>query len=84
MDWNPLNWAGDVSKWFGSNVGDFFKGLAGQLAGAFEVGALAIFKDVWYVISGPIEILAGALLALIALGIAFRNDIAGVAMAAMR
>lgn len=62
-----------------SAVQNWFKSLAGQLASAFETGFLALIKDIWDVVVGPVEILAGALIVVIALGIAFKNDVAGLA-----
>lgn len=85
----------DVIQWFGQLFGsaasditkpikDFFASVAGQLAAGLEAAGLSILKDIWDVIVGPVEITAGVILLLIAFGIAFRNDIAGVAMLAMR
>lgn len=85
----------DIINWFVSGVtgagsdvnkaiGDFFKGIAGQIAAGLEAAGLSIIKDIWDVVVGPIEIFAGVLLFVIALGILFRNDVAGLAMAVMR
>lgn len=83
----------DPFSWFGGVLGgvikdltgasdpvtNWFKNLGGQLASAFEAGFLSLFKDIWDVIVGPLEILAGALIIVVALGIAFKDDVAGLA-----
>jgi hypothetical protein len=80
-----MNIFNDIIGWFtgiGNDITkpitDFFKSLAGQLAAALEAGILAVFKDLWDVIVGPLEILAGVIIVIIALGIAFRADVAGL------
>jgi hypothetical protein len=76
-----------IDRFFGKSqdlATQFFQALAGQIAAGLEAAGVAILLDIWRVIAGPVEILAGILLFIIAMGIAFRDDIAGVAMLAMR
>lgn len=80
-----MNIFGDIAGWFSGIVGDltdpiknFIQSLAGQIAAGIESGLLAILKDVWVVLEGPLELAAGALIAIVAFGLLFRNDVAGV------
>jgi len=82
-----MNIFNDIVGWFtgiGNDITkpitDFFKSLAGQLAAALEAGILAVFKDLWDVVVGPLEILAGAVIIFIALGVMLRADVAGLAV----
>lgn len=69
--------AADLPKgggWLGS--------IGGMIASGIEQGFVSVLKDLWAVIEGPVLILAGVLIAVIALGIYFKNDIsAAVAFA---
>lgn len=80
-----MNIFGDIASWFTGIVGDltdpiknFIQSLAGQIAAGIESGLLAIFSDLWKVIVGPLELAAGALIAIVAFGLLFRNDLAGM------
>lgn len=75
---------GDITGWFSNIVGfvtnpiqKFFESLAGQLAAGIEAAFVAIFKDIWKILVGPLEIIAGTLIAIVAFGLLFRDDIAG-------
>lgn len=82
-----MNWLGDISNWFNNAfnyvtdptkaVSDWFKSLSGQLASAIESGFTALFKDLWDVIVGPLEIIAGVTIAFVAVGLLLRNDLVG-------
>jgi hypothetical protein len=61
---NPLNW---------------LSSLGGDIASGLESGFINILKDIWSVIVGPLEVIAGALLAMAILTIYFKNDIGSVA-----
>jgi hypothetical protein len=80
--WDPLNWFSGLAGAADSAVTGFFSDIGGKIAAAIEAGFVALFGDVWRVIVGPLEILAGALIIVVALGIAFKHDVAGIAMAA--
>jgi hypothetical protein len=61
----------------------FFGGLGGMIAGGIESGFITSVKDIWDVIIGPLQVLAGIALAIIVLTIYFKDDItAGVLLAA--
>lgn len=60
-----------VQNWFGS--------LAGQLASAFEAGFLAIIKDIWIVMVGPLEVIAGVFFVMLGLIFAVKDDMMGIA-----
>lgn len=62
---NPISW--------------FEQATGGILAAALEQGFIQIIKDIWAVIVGPLEIIAGVLIAIMVLAIYFKNDIATVA-----
>jgi hypothetical protein len=63
-----------VSNWFGS--------IAGQLASAFEAGFLAVVKDLWDVVVGPLEIIVGVFFFLFGLIFAIKDDMIGIATVA--
>lgn len=71
-------------KSFPNPVAWFQQATGGILAGALEQGFIQILKDLWGVIVGPLEIIAGVLIAIFVLAIYFRNDIATIAMAAAK
>lgn len=58
-----------------SGVTGFLSGAAGQLAQAVETAGVSIFKDLWDVILGPLEVFIGASLILLAIAILFKNDL---------
>jgi hypothetical protein len=63
-DLNPLNW---------------LSSLGGTIASGLESGFVNILKDLWTVIVGPLEVIAGVLIGVAVLTIYFKNDIASVA-----
>lgn len=65
---NPGSW---FSSWASS--------MGGSIASGLESGFLAIIKDLWDVILGPVEIILGALLILFAIIFIFSSDITRVA-----
>jgi hypothetical protein len=77
--WDPLNWIPIAVGKVTDTASSWFKDLAGKIASGIEAGFVAALGDVWKVLVGPLEILGGALLIVIALGIAFRHDVAGLA-----
>jgi hypothetical protein len=85
-----VNIFGDIAGWFNGIVGDvtkpitdWFSSLAGQIASAIEGGFIAIFKDLFDVIVGPLELIAGAFILLIAVFLAMKGDmlVGGIARA---
>jgi len=69
----------------GGTVGDipnpvsWLESLGGMIASGIEAGFVALLKDLWGVIIGPLEILAGAVLGIIILVFAFKEDLAPIA-----
>lgn len=82
-----MSWLGDIGGWFSSAFGfltnpdkaisNWFSSIAGQIGSAIETGFTALFKDLWDVIVGPLELLAGAVIGFVAIGLLFRNDLVG-------
>lgn len=84
---------GDILNWFNTIFGGVVGGLTGapsaatnwianlggQLASGVEAGFLALFKDIWNVLLPPLEIMAGASIVVIALFIAFQDQVASLA-----
>lgn len=68
---SEFNIAGDVE----SDIAGWLKSAAGDIASGLEAGFVALFKDLWNVIEGPLEILAGAVLILFAIVVAFKDDL---------
>lgn len=62
---------------------DWLGGIGGAIASAIEGGVVVLLKDVWKTVGGAVEILVGVLIIIITLGLAFRNDVAGVAAMAL-
>lgn len=60
---------------FASGITGFLSGAAGQLAQAVETAGISIFKDLWDVILGPLEVFVGVMLILFALALLFKNDL---------
>jgi hypothetical protein len=73
--WDPLNWFSDAGaaaqNWLGS--------IGGSLASGIEGGFVAILKDLWKVIEGPLLVVIGIAIAAIVLVVYFKNDIMAVA-----
>lgn len=67
----PLSIPNPIDSWL--------KGLGGAIGSGLEGAAVAFLNDLWDVILGPLEILAGALLAVFVLVFAFKNEIMSVA-----
>ena len=58
--------------------------LGGMLASGLEAGLVQFFSDLWQVILGPLEIVAGVAIVVITLAITFKDDIGtAVAVAGM-
>lgn len=53
--------------------------LGGLIGSGLEGGFVALFKDLWNVIVGPLEILAGFIIIAVTLGLAFKDDLLAVA-----
>lgn len=64
---NPLGWLG---------------GIGGDIASGIEGGVVAVLKDIWHVIQGPLLVLLGIGIALAVLTIYFKNDIMALGGAA--
>lgn len=63
----------------GSAVSWFQEATGGILAAALEQGFIQIIKDLWAVVVGPLEVIAGAFIIIATLVIFFKEDIAQVA-----
>lgn len=53
----------------------WLKGLGGNIASGLEAGFVSLLKDLWNVIVGPVEIVAGVALAILIVLWAFRDDL---------
>jgi hypothetical protein len=97
MSWNPLSWFGDLENpaQVGAQVGDTIAGAqttlnswlsstAGDLASGLEGAMVSILGDVWDVIVGPLEIIAGAIIVFLVLSWAFKNQLISIAMLAAK
>ena len=62
-----------------SPVSWFQQATGGILAGALEQGFVQILKDIWQVIVGPLEVIAGVIIAIVVLAMYFKNDVGAVA-----
>lgn len=63
-------------------IGNFLSSISGQIGSAIESGFIAILKDLWDVILGPLEIIAGAVIIAMAFLLLFKNDLIGIARVA--
>jgi hypothetical protein len=63
----------------GSLVGGWIGSLGGMIASGLEGALVAFLKDLWDVILGPLEVIAGVALAILILLFAFKDDLASVA-----
>lgn len=61
-----------VSNWLGS--------MGGSIASGIEGGVVAFLKDLWDLIIGPLEVITGIVIILIAFGILIRGDVLGAIM----
>jgi len=79
---NPLDL---IPGWGGLNINPFsgldnwFKNIGGQIASGIEGGFVAIIKDLWDVVIGPLEIAAGVIVAIVVLIFVFKDDLAAIA-----
>lgn len=62
---NPLNW---------------LSSLGGMIASGLEAGVIALLKDIWKIMVGPVEIMAGASIIFISLALAFGGDLLKLAI----
>ena len=62
-----------------SLIGGWLGSLGGMIASGLEGALVAFLKDLWDVILGPVEVIAGVLLAIVILLWAFRDDLASIA-----
>jgi hypothetical protein len=94
MSWNPLSWFGDPVQ-AGAQVGaavagaqtslnSWLSSTAGDLASGLEGAMVSILGDVWDVIVGPLEIIAGAIIIFLVLSWAFKNQLITIAMLAAK
>lgn len=61
-------------------VNSWLNQLGGQIGSGIDAALVAFLKDLWTVILGPLEIIAGAALAVLILVYVFKDDLASVAM----
>lgn len=73
------NFTTSVGDLIGGNpagaIGTWLTSSGGGIAAGIETGVLAFFKDIWDAILGPLEIILGAIIMLIAFGFLFKNDL---------
>lgn len=67
-----------------SLIGGWIGSLGGMIASGLEGALVAFLKDLWDVILGPIEVIAGVALAILILLFAFKDDLASVASIMIR
>jgi len=72
FDWNPFSW-------FISPVQSLLSGLGGYIASGIESGFVSLLTDLWDVILGPLEVIAGVAIAVVILVFAFREDLGSLA-----
>jgi hypothetical protein len=65
-----------LAGWLASVAGDIASGLEGAM--------VAVFGDLWDVIVGPVEVIAGAIIIVIVLGWAMKNQIIQLGGIALR
>lgn len=56
-------------------VENWFASLGGEIASGFEAAVIAIFKDWWAVVIGPIEVFAGVVLIVAGIVFMFKDDL---------
>jgi hypothetical protein len=61
-----------------NTLSSWLTGLGGDIGSGLEAGFVALLQDVWNVILGPLEIIAGALLAGVILLWIFKDDLASL------
>lgn len=68
----------------GGNFG-WLTGIGGSIASGIEGGVIAILKDLWAVIEGPVLVLVGVVIAVVVLVVFFKNDLmqAGAAIGSL-
>jgi hypothetical protein len=87
-----MNWFNDLMTLLGgttsnpdlanatpTSIGAWASGIGGDLASGIETGFVSVMKDLWSVIVGPLEMIAGILIILMTLGLAFKDDLLSVA-----
>jgi hypothetical protein len=58
---------------------NWLSSLGGLIGSGLEGGFVALLKDIWAVIVGPLEIITGFIIVAVALGLAFKDDLLAVA-----
>jgi hypothetical protein len=82
----PLSWFTSAAEAVGNipqDASSWLTSTAGSVASGMEGAAVALLGDVWDVLSGPVFVIIGAVIAVIALGWAFKNEIIGLAAFAL-
>lgn len=83
---NTANAIGKGANAFAQSVPNptsWLTGLGGDIGSGIEAALVAFLKDLWAVILGPLEIIAGVALAILILLFMFRDDLASVAALAI-
>lgn len=84
---NPLEWL--FPQFFGPGTGgnpisSWLKSAGADIGSGIESGLVAVLKDLWGVIVGPLEIIAGVILAIAILVFIFRNQLMEIAGTALK
>lgn len=74
---NPVTGAGGLTT--DLNPVSWLQGLGGDIGSGIEDALVSFLKDLWAVILGPLEIIAGVALAFVIVLFMFRDDLAAVA-----
>jgi len=63
------------SSLIGSDISSWLQGIGGSIGSGIEGGIVSLLTDIWNVIVGPLEVIAGVLIAVFVFIIYFKDDI---------
>lgn len=78
---NASNLGGAVFAGAQNDIKSFLGSLGGSIGSGLESGIVALLRDLWSVIMGPLEMIGGVLLAILILLWAFREDLGSIVSA---
>jgi hypothetical protein len=73
----PVSGTPDLNPLSGLN--GWLQSLGGMIASGLEQGLVSFLGDLWTVIAGPLEVIAGVIIGLFVLLVYFKNDIGSIA-----
>jgi hypothetical protein len=90
LSWNPISWwedgvtdVLDLPGDLADEAGSWLSGIGGEIGSGIEAGAVAIFGDLWDVVEGPLLVLLGAVIIIITLTWALKNQVIAIGAAAL-